>query len=101
MEQSNANEYLTLAPANETKDIVKKYEKLWIKFSDLIRSTNNNSEDYDQKCMKIKSDFDKDLSLKKTLELYSMVEVVWSVFHEGNKYFPHVSLDECFCNYKC
>ena len=29
-----------------------------------------------------------------------MIIVVRSVFHEGNKYYPKVFLDECFENYK-
>ena len=35
--------------------------------------------------MKIKFDFDQELSLKRTLELYN-VKVVRSVFHEAYKY---------------
>ena len=37
--------------------------------------------------MKIKFNSDEDLTLKKTLELYSMVTVVRSVFHDNNKYY--------------
>ena len=29
------------------------------------------------------------------LKLYSMIIYVRSVFHEVNKYYPHVFLDEC------
>ena len=42
-----------------------------------------------------KFNLDNDLPLKKTLELYDIVIVVWSIFHEGNKYYPQVFLDEC------
>ena len=45
--------------------------------------------------MKIKFNSDDDLPLKKTLELYNMIIIVRSVFHEGNKYYPQVFLDEC------
>ena len=38
--------------------------------------------------MKIKSNSDDDVPLKKTLELSNMVIVVRSAFHEGNKYYP-------------
>ena len=38
--------------------------------------------------MKIKSNSDDDVPLKKTPELSNMVIVVRSVFHEGNKYYP-------------
>ena len=45
--------------------------------------------------MKIKVNSDEDLSLNKTLKLRNMVIVVRSVFHEDNKYYPQVFLDEC------
>ena len=38
--------------------------------------------------MKIKYNSDDDLPLKKAPELYNMIIVVISVFHEGNKYYP-------------
>ena len=41
-----------------------------------------------KKYMKTKSYSDGDLPLKKTLQLYSLIIVVRSVFHEGNNYCP-------------
>ena len=38
--------YLILFPADENKDTLKKYEKLWNKIRDLIRSTSNNLDHY-------------------------------------------------------
>ena len=46
--------------------------------------------------MKIKFYWDDDLPLNKTLELRNILIVVRSVFHEGNKCCPQLSLDECF-----
>ena len=37
-----------------------------------------------------------ELTSKKTLELHNLVIVVRTVFPEDNKYYPHVSVDECF-----
>ena len=37
-EEINGNKYLTLVPTNESKEKIQKYEKLWIKIKDLIRS---------------------------------------------------------------
>ena len=34
------NKYLTLVPTNERKEVTKKYEELWSKVRDLIRSIN-------------------------------------------------------------
>ena len=55
IKESNWNNYLTLVPTDESRDKLKKYEQLWSKINDLIiRSRNNNSDDYDEKYMKIK-----------------------------------------------
>ena len=44
---------------------------------------------------KILFNWDNDLSLKKILELHNLVIVVKSVFHQNNKYYLKVFLDEC------
>ena len=77
-----------LVSTHESKDTVKKYEKLWNRIRDFIRPVTKNSGNYDQKYMKIKFDLDDDLPLKKMLELHNMIVVVGSVFREGNKYYP-------------
>ena len=64
---------MTLAHTDESKDTLKNYEELWKKFKDLARSKNNDYDDYDQKYMKIRFNSDKDLSLKKTLELHNII----------------------------
>ena len=91
----NKNKYSTLVPANESKEIIKKYEELWSKIRDLIRSITKNSNDYDEKYMKIKFNSDDELPLNKTIEIPSMIIVVTEGFYENNKYYPHVFLDEC------
>ena len=53
-EEINGNEYLTLVPANESKEKNKKYEELWSKIRDLIGSITKISDEYDKKYMKIK-----------------------------------------------
>ena len=60
-EQFNANKYLTLVPTNESKEKMKKYEELWSKLRDLIRSITKNSNDYLEKYMKIKFNSDYNL----------------------------------------
>ena len=69
-EDINKSKYLTLVPTNESKEKIEKYEELWIKIRDLIKSITKNSDDYDEKY----------------------------VFYENNKYYPKVFLDECLCN---
>ena len=77
-----------LVPSNEINVILKKYEDLWTKIWDLIRSRTNNSDDFDEK---YENQFfsDHNLPLKKTLELRNMIIVVRSVFHDSSKYCPH------------
>ena len=66
---------------------------------DLIRSMTKNSDDYVEKYMKIKLNQIglpvQELPLNKMIEIPSMVIVVRAVFHENNKYYPQVFLDEC------
>ena len=45
--------------------------------------------------MKIKFDSDDNLPLNKTVEIPIMTIVVRAVFHQNNKYYLQVFLDEC------
>ena len=54
-----------LVPTDESKDTLKKYEELWDKIRDLIRSINNNSDNY-EKYMSIKFNSDDELQNAKT-----------------------------------
>ena len=79
-EEINGNKYLTLVPANESKEKNKKYEELWIKIKDLIRSITKNSDDYDEKYMKIKFNSDDKLPLNKTVQIPTITIVVRAIF---------------------
>ena len=94
-EEINENKYLTLVPTKGSKEKIEKYEELWSKIRDLIRSITKNSDDYDEKYIKIKSNSDDELPLNKTMEIATMAIVVTAAFHENNKYYPQVFLDEC------
>ena len=80
-----------LVPTNESKEIMKYIlEELWSKIRDLISSiiSTNNSDDYDQKYMKIKFSLDHDLPLIKLLELCNVILVLdFFFFHERNKFY--------------
>lgn len=56
---------MTLAHNDESKDTLKIYEKLGKKFKDLIRSTANNSDNYDEKYLEIKFNSGDSLPLNK------------------------------------
>ena len=55
-----------------------------------------NNKFKDENHMKIKFNLDNDLPLKKTLDFCNMIRVVKVFFHEDNKYFPQVLLDDLF-----
>ena len=63
-EEINENRYLMLVLINESKEKIRKYEELWIKIRDLIRSITKNYDDYDEKYRKIKFNFDDGLQWK-------------------------------------
>ena len=75
----------------------KKYQELWIKIGDLIRSVTKKSDDYDDKYIKNKFYSDNELPVDKTIEILVMTIVVRAIFYENNKYYPQVFLDECLC----
>ena len=68
---------------------------MWSKIRDLIRSITKKSDNYDEKYIKIKFNSDDELPLNKTIEIPSMTIVVRAVFHENNKYYAQIFLDEC------
>ena len=45
--------------------------------------------------MKIKFNSNDELALNKTIEIPSIIIVVRALFHENNKYYPEVFLDQC------
>ena len=76
-----------LVPTNERKEKVKNMKNC--KVRDLIRSVTKNPDDYDEKYMKIKSN-----SNDETIEIPSMIAVVWAIFLKNDKYCLQVSLDK-------
>ena len=83
---------MSQVPTDESKDAMKKYEELWSKIRNLIRSITNDSYKFHS---------DDDLPLTKTLNSHNMIIVVRSVFHEGNKYNPQLSKMNVSMIYKC
>ena len=63
-------------------------------------SITKNSDDYDEKYMKIKFNLDDELSLNKTTEISTMTIVVRAIFYENNKYYPQVFQTNAYGNYK-
>ena len=82
IKESDGNTYLTVFPTNASKDTLKKYEELWDKITDLIRSVTNNLNNYNEKYMKTKFNLDDVLLLKITPELFIMITRVRYLFHK-------------------
>ena len=79
-EQINGNKYLRLVPTNETKEKIKKYEELWIKIRDVIRSITEKWDNYNEKYIKIKFDSDDNWPLIKTKKIPIVTIVVRAIF---------------------
>ena len=58
------------------------------------------SDDYDEKYMKIKFNSNDKLPPSKAIEIPGMKIVVRAVFHENNKYYLQVFLDDAYISYK-
>ena len=89
-EEINGNKFLALVPTHESKEKIEKYEELWIRIRDLMRSITKNSDgyDYDEKYIRIKLDSDDELPLNKTIEIPAITIVVRAIFLENNKFYP-------------
>ena len=75
---------MTLVPTNESKEKIRKYEELWSKIRDLIRSISKILDDFDENYIKIKFDLDDNLLLNKTLEIPNVTILVRAIFYENN-----------------
>ena len=84
-----------LVLTNQSKGKIKKQEELWSKIRYLIRSLTKNADDYDKKYMRIKLNSDDELPLNKMIEITSMIIIARAVFHESNKYYRQIFLDDC------
>ena len=47
------------------------------------------------KKMTIKFNSDDDLPSNKTLDLHNIIILIRSAFHEGDRYYPQIFLEEC------
>ena len=78
-----------------TKKKLKNMKNCRVKSRDLIRSVTKNSDDYDEKHMKMKFNSNDKLPLNKMTEIPNMIIAVRTNFHENSKYYRTVFLDDC------
>ena len=60
-----------------------------------IRSITKNSDDHDEKYMKMKFNSDDELPLNKMIEILSMSIFARAIFIVNKKYYSQVFLEEC------
>ena len=89
-EEINTSKYLTLVPTNESQEKIKKNMKNCGVKSEIQLGQQLN----DEKHMKVKFNPDDELPLNTTIEIPSITIVVRATFHENDKYYPQVFLDE-------
>ena len=53
------------------------------------------TDEYDEKYMKMKFNSDDELPLNKMIKIPSLIIVARAVFHENDKYYSQVPLEEC------
>ena len=60
--------------------VIINHEEFWNRIRNLIRAITKNSDDYDEKYMKIKFNWDDDLTLNKTTKIHNATIVFKAVF---------------------
>ena len=101
IKEKNGSRYLVFDLANESNEVLKKYNEVWDVIKNEIETINggktskHGSAEYDKDFMKTKFNSDDNLPLNKTLKLHNMTIVIRSVLEEHGKFYPQVYLDEC------
>ena len=94
IEEKGVNKYLVFDSADESKELLKKYDDIFNGIRDKIKEINSNDSDYEKDYMKIKFNSDDDLHLNKSLKFTLMTITIRCVFEENSKLYPQVFLDD-------
>ena len=96
IEESNGNKNLSFASTDNSKEVSKKYIKLWDELKYHIQKIiASEFGEYDKDNMKIKFDSDDNLPLNKMLKFSVLTIIIRSVFEKDGKYYPQIFLDDC------
>ena len=79
IEEKGVNKYLVFDSTNENKELLKKYDDVFIRIRDKIKEINSNDCDYEKDYMKIKFNSDDDLPLNKSLK-FTLMTITIDVF---------------------
>ena len=85
-----------LCSTDENKESLKKYNDVFNVIRDKIKEINSDECDYEKDYMKIKFDFDDNVTLNKPLNFHNMTITIRSVFKEDGNLYQQVSLDDTF-----
>ena len=94
IEEKDANKYLIFYSTDENKELLKKYNYVFIGIINKIKKISGDECDYEKDYMKIKFNSDDDLPLNKPLKFHNMTITIRSVFEEDGKLYPQVFLDD-------
>ena len=85
-----------LCSTDENKESLKKHNDVFNVIRDKIKEINSDECDYEKDYMKIKFDFDDNVTLNKPLNFHNMTITIRSVFKEDGNLYQQVSLDDAF-----
>ena len=92
---------MIFALTEKNEKSLENYAELWDEIKEQIELISGNKvSNYDKDFMKIKFKTNDDLPLGKIINIPVCVIIVSSVFKEDGKYYPQVSLYECFYEYE-
>lgn len=63
------------------------YKEIWNKNNCFIKLRNKDSENYDDKCMKIKFPSIDSLPLREKVKMYNIVVIIMSIIYGNNKHY--------------
>ena len=96
IEENDKNKYLSFASTDNSKEVLKKYIKLWDEVKYHIQTINDDEfDEYGKDYMKIKFDSDDNLPLNKILKFSVLTIIIRHVFEKDGKYYPQTFLDDC------
>ena len=91
IEEINGNKYLVFDSTDGNKKLLKKYNDVFNRIRDEIKTINGGKEnDYEKDYMKIKFNSDDNLPLNKPLKFHLMTITFRSVFQKDGKLYPQV-----------
>ena len=94
IKEKGESKYLVFNSTAENKDLLNKYNDVFIRIRDKIKEINSGEFDYEKDYMKIKFNSDDNLPVNKPLKFHNMTITIRSVFEEDDKLYPQVFLDD-------